>query len=82
MWVLVEGPGPGDALFLGSWLLAAAKADHVLYDHLQRNPGLRKRIAAVESAYEVAFSPAATKFLEKLMRNLSSFLLLLSEEPW
>ena len=26
-WVLVEGPGPGDAEFLGRWLLAAVAAD-------------------------------------------------------
>jgi hypothetical protein len=26
-WVLIEGPAPGSAEFLGRWLLAAADAD-------------------------------------------------------
>jgi hypothetical protein len=29
-WVLVEGPGPGDAEFLGRWPLAAVAADKAL----------------------------------------------------
>jgi hypothetical protein len=45
MWVLVEGPGPGEADFLGRWLLAAAAADQELEEQFKRNPSLRQQIA-------------------------------------
>jgi hypothetical protein len=31
-WVLVEGPAPGDAHFVGQWLLAVAEADRLLQE--------------------------------------------------
>jgi hypothetical protein len=36
-WVLVEGPGPGDAGFLGHWLLAAVDADRALEQQRKQN---------------------------------------------
>lgn len=71
--VLIEGPQPDDAEYLGRWLLAAAKADQVLKDQLQQNPELREQISRLEVACLVAFSPAATSFVGELMGGLSSF---------
>jgi hypothetical protein len=38
LWVLVEGPGAGDAEFLGRWLLAAVEADDALEEQFKKNP--------------------------------------------
>jgi hypothetical protein len=72
-WVLIEGPGPGDAEFLGRWLLAAAVADRSLEEQFKRNASLRERIATLEIIRFVSFSPAATRSIELLMKNLSCF---------
>jgi hypothetical protein len=80
MWVLVEGPGLGEAEFLGRWLLAAAAADQELEEQFKRNAGLKQQIARLEIVYLVSFSPAATKFVELLMRNLTCFPLALWDE--
>src|SRR6266566_8579085 len=68
LWVLVEGPGPGDAEFLGRWLLAAVEADQELQKQYERDTNLRNQIARLEVAYIISFSPAATKIVELLMR--------------
>jgi hypothetical protein len=47
-WVLVEGPGPGDAEFLGHWLLAAVEADQALHEQFEQNPGLKEQISRLE----------------------------------
>jgi len=36
-WVLIEGPAPADARFLGQWLLAAAEADTLLQAQLEHD---------------------------------------------
>jgi hypothetical protein len=72
-WVLVEGPGPGDAEFLGRWLLAAVEADQALQEQFKRNTQLRDQISRLEVTYQIRFSPAATKFVELLMKDLTSF---------
>ncbi len=72
-WVLIEGPGSGDADFLGRWLLAAAQADQELQKKFERNPGLKQQISRIEVACNVSFSTAATKFVELLMKNLTCF---------
>jgi hypothetical protein len=77
LWVLVEGPAPGDAEFLGRWLLAAVEADQELQRQFERNPGLKEQIASLEICYIISFSPAATKFVELLMKNLACFSLAL-----
>lgn len=79
-WVLIEGPGPGDAEFLGRWLLAAAVADRALDEQFKKNTSLRQRVASLEFLYVVSFSPAATRSLELLMKNLSCFSLDLRDE--
>jgi hypothetical protein len=81
LWVLVEGPGPDDAEFLGRWLLAAAAADRALQEQFKRNPTLRKQISSLEVCYEIRFSAAATRFLALLMENLTAFTLSI-EENW
>lgn len=73
LWVLIEGPGPGDAEFLGRWLLAAVAADQVLEEHFRNNGGLRDRITTLEIIRIVSFSPAATRTTRLLMKNLSCF---------
>ena len=70
LWVLIEGPGPGDAEFLGRWLLAAVEADQTLEEQFKRNTALKDQISRVEIVYHVRFSSGATRFIELLMRNL------------
>jgi hypothetical protein len=72
-WVLIEGPGPGAAEFLGRWLLAAVEADRMLQERFKQNPSLKEQITRLEVAYLVSFSPAATAFVERLMKNLTCF---------
>jgi hypothetical protein len=79
-WALVEGPGPGDAEFLGHWLLAAVDADKALGQQRERNPELKEQIGRLEAVYEISFSPAATRFIELLMKNLTCFTLDLWDE--
>ena len=79
-WILVEGPAPGSAEFLGRWLLAAAHADRELHDQYAQNPSLKQQISRLDVAYIASFSPAATKFIELLMKNLTCFPLELGEE--
>jgi hypothetical protein len=73
LWVLVEGPGPGAAEFLGRWLLAAVQADQMLHEQFKQNPSLKEQVSRLEVAYLVSFSPAATEFVELLMKNLTCF---------
>jgi hypothetical protein len=72
-WVLVEGPAPGDAHFLGRWLLAAAESDKLLQDQFKRDPGFKLTIDRIELLYAFSFSPPAIKFTGLLMKNLTSF---------
>jgi hypothetical protein len=74
-WVLIEGPRLGDAQFLGKWLLAAAKADKILQEQFELDPGLKRAVDRLEAVYAVAFSPTATKFIELLMKDLTAFAL-------
>ncbi|MCS3726189.1 hypothetical protein [Bradyrhizobium betae] len=80
-WVLVEGPGPDEAEFLGRWLLAAAAADKALKEQFKRNAELKKHISSVEIVDEVCFSSGAAKFLELLMKDLTAFSLSV-EDVW
>jgi hypothetical protein len=47
-WVLVEGPAPGDAHFLGQWLLAAAQVDKLLQEQFERDPTFKLTIGRIE----------------------------------
>ena len=78
---MVEGPGPEDAEFLGQWLLAAAAADRALHEQFDRNPTLKEQIRSLEIIYEIRFSAAATRFLERLVETLTAFTLSL-EDTW
>jgi hypothetical protein len=73
LWVLIEGPAPGDAEFLGRWLLAAVQADQTLQEQLKKNPTLKQQIDRLEVEYMFSFAPAATRFVELLMKNLAAF---------
>ena len=57
-WVLVEGPAPGDAQFLGRWLLEAARADKLLRELFEQDPEFKRSVARIELLYAFAFSPA------------------------
>src|SRR6266436_6411042 len=72
-WVLVEGPAPGDAHFLGRWLLAAAEADKLLQEQFEQDPSFKLTISRIELLYAFTFSPTATKCIELLMKDLTSF---------
>jgi hypothetical protein len=80
-WVLIEGPKPGDAQFLGEWLLAAAEADKILQKQFQLDLGFKRAVARLEVVYAFAFSPTATKFIELLMTDLTAFPLSVIDEP-
>jgi hypothetical protein len=56
-WVLIEGPAPGDAHFLGRWLLAAAEADKLLQEQYEQDPSFKLTISRLELVYAFAFSP-------------------------
>ncbi|MCA1470333.1 hypothetical protein I6F09_20810 [Bradyrhizobium sp. IC3195] len=71
--VLVEGPGPGEAEFIGRWLLAAAAADRALQERFKQNKKLKDQISSVEIVYGISFSSGAAKFLELLMKDLTAF---------
>jgi hypothetical protein len=79
-WVLVEGPGPGEAEFLGRWLLAAVEADKTFEQQRKQNPNLKEQISRIEVEYLFSFQPASTRFVELLMKNLACFTLDLWEE--
>lgn len=81
-WVLVEGPKPGDAQFLGQWLLAAAKADKLLQEQFELDPGFKRAVDRLEVVYAFAFSPTATKCIELLMTDLTAFPLSVLGEPF
>ena len=71
-WALVEGPGPGEAEFLGRWLLAAVEADKALEQQRKQNPGLNEQIRSrLEAVYEISFSPAATRLSHAYARVVS-----------
>jgi hypothetical protein len=72
-WVLVEGPEPGDAQFLGRWLLTAAKADKLLQEQLERDPEFKLSVERIELECAFQFSPTATKSIELLMKDSTSF---------
>jgi hypothetical protein len=80
LWVLIEGPAPGDAEFLGRWLLAAANADGMLQERFKHNPGLKDEIDSLEAVSDISFSLTAAKFVELLMKNLACFTLALWDE--
>ena len=81
-WILVEGPRPGDAQFLGQWLLAAAKADKLLQEQFEIDPDFKRAVDRLEGVYGFAFSPTATKCIEFLMTDLTAFPLSVFDEPW
>jgi hypothetical protein len=80
LYALVEGPGAGDAQFLGRWLVAAAETDQALKSRLRLKPSLKQQISRLELVYCICFSSAATRFVERLMKNLTCFSLPLDEE--
>ncbi len=79
-WVLVEGPGPGDAEFLGRWLLAAVEAEKQLAQQFNANPALKKQIERLEVASLVSFSSEATHFVSLWTKTLSCFSISLWDE--
>jgi hypothetical protein len=79
-WVLVEGPAPGAAAFLGRWLLAAVEVDQRLADQYKQNPDLKPQIDRLEVECLVEFAPAAAAFVERFMKNLTCFPLDLWDE--
>jgi hypothetical protein len=81
-WVLVEGPKPGDAQFLGEWLLAAAKADKLLQEQFELDPDFKQAVNRLEVVYAFVFCPTATKCIELLMTDLTAFPMSVLDEPW
>jgi hypothetical protein len=73
LWVLVEGPGPGEAEFLGRWLLAAVEADRALQEQFKQNPDLKELMSRLELCWLIPFSLLAMDFVELLMTNRICF---------
>jgi hypothetical protein len=46
---------------------------HIYSNKFKKNPSLKPEISELEVLYEVSFGPAATKFVESLMKNLTCF---------
>jgi hypothetical protein len=82
VWVLVEGTAPGAADFLGGWLMMAAEADKLLEEQYDQDPDFRLSVKTIEVVNVFTFSPTATKCIELLMKDLTSFSLSVFEEPW
>jgi hypothetical protein len=72
---------PGDAHFLGHWLLAAAGADELLQRQFEMDPAFKRAVERLEVVYAFAFSLTATKFIELLMKDLTAFPLSVLDEP-
>jgi len=72
-WVLIEGPAPADARFLGQWLLAAAEADTLLQAQLEHDRSFKRSVSSILLLHCFAFSPTAIYCVELLMKNRASF---------
>ena len=72
-WVLIEGPAPADARFLGQWLLAAAEADTLLRAQFKRDRSFKRSVSRILLLHGFAFSPTAIDCVELLMNNRASF---------
>jgi hypothetical protein len=46
-WVLIEGPAPADARFLGQWLLAAAEADTLLQAQFEQDRSFNRSVSRI-----------------------------------
>jgi|SRR5450631_135784 hypothetical protein len=72
-WILVEGPGPGDAEFAAQFLQSALKADRLLQKEFSEHPDFRPTIERVEIARFVEFAPAALAFIAMWLKDVSTF---------
>jgi hypothetical protein len=79
-WILVEGPGPGDAEFAAQWLQSALKADRLLQREFSAHPGFRPTIERLEFASFVEFAPSAMAFIAMWLGDVSTFKLDLRSE--
>ena len=79
-WLLVEGPGPGDAEFAAQWLQSALKADRLLQKEFSEHPGFRPPIERLEFASFIEFAPAALAFISMWLKDFSTFKLDLATE--
>ena len=60
--------------------VAAAKTDKLLQEQFERDPKFKCSVTRIELVYAFAFSPAATKCIELLMKDLTAFPLSLFDE--
>jgi hypothetical protein len=82
-WVLIEGPGPVEAAFLGRWLLAADEADQKLQQQFKINPRSDQEIDRLQGLHLIFFSSIATTYIHLLLKNRVCFSLdLWDEEAW
>lgn len=65
-YILVEGPAWGDAEFYGRWLLAAATAEALWKEVLEKDPSFRKQARRILNIYEPDFRMAAVVTLKGL----------------
>ena len=76
-YILVEGPGRGNAEFFGNWLSAAAKAD-ALWNKAIEGRIFKKKVELLTVIYIPDFGEAAIFFLSKLQKDNSSFMVRLN----
>ena len=79
-WILVEGPGPGDADFASRWLQSALKADRLLQKEFSEHPDFQSKIGRLEFASFIEFAPAALAFISMRFKDFSTFKLDLTTE--
>jgi hypothetical protein len=78
-YILVEGPGSGNAEFYGNWLLAAAKAE-ALWNKAIKDRIFKKKVELLTVLYIPDFGEAAIFFLSKLQKSHISFMVPLNGE--
>ena len=66
-FILVEGPGWGDAAFYGRWLMAAATANELLQDAKKNDAEFRTAIDTLEIVQCLDFGIMATVFLARFV---------------
>src|ERR1700757_4880110 len=81
-FILVEGPGCGDARFVSEWLSKALKADEILQQMRFTERDLFERIESLELIYRVAFAPVALACVRKWFRTLGAFTVNIPNSQW
>jgi hypothetical protein len=81
-WLLVEGPGCGDAEFTCQWIQSAIDADRLLKQQFSGDLSFRPNIDRREVARLIEFGPAAMAFVGMWLSQVGTFSLDLLDCEW